>query len=166
MLSPGMSTDRHRPRKRFGQHFLAPAWAARLVDAIRPGTDDTFLEIGPGEGALTRPLAARAGRVIAVEIDRDLASAWREAPLPNVTVIEGDFLTIAESTLMQATGPGRVRVAANLPYNVASPILFRLTAMARPLGITDAAVMLQREVADRLLARPGSRDYGVLTVLV
>lgn len=161
-----MPTDRHRPRKRFGQHFLAPAWADKLVAAIDPRPDQTFLEIGPGEAALTRPLAARAGRVVAVEIDRDLAAALRGEAIPHAAIVEGDFLAIDERELRAALGDGPVRVAANLPYNVASPILFRLAALAPALGLTDATVMLQREVADRLLASPGSRDYGVLTILL
>lgn len=161
-----MPTDRHRPRKRFGQHFLAPAWADKLARAIDPQPGQPFIEIGPGEGALTRPLAARAGRIVAVEIDRDLAAALRDAAIPNVTVIEGDFLTVEARALREAAGPGPVRVAANLPYNVASPILFRLAALASSIGITDATVMLQREVADRLIAQPGTSDYGVLTILL
>jgi len=155
-----------RPRKRFGQHFLEPAWVDKLITAIGPQDDQTFLEIGPGRGALTRPLAARAGRLVAVEIDRDLAAALRTAALPRVTTIEADFLDVPESQLSDALGPGPVRVAANLPYNVAAPILFRLVALAPRLGLTDATLMLQREVADRLTAAPGSRDYGVLTVLI
>lgn len=161
-----MPHDRHRPRKRFGQHFLAPAWAEKLVAAIAPRGDETILEIGPGEGALTRPLAGRVGRIVAVEIDRDLAAAWRNNPIPNVEVIEGDFLTVDEGTLAQHLGAGPTRVAANLPYNVASPILFRLVDAAARLHLTEATVMLQREVADRLLAAPGSRDYGVLPILI
>lgn len=168
MTAPKRSASPFRPRarKRFGQHFLATEWAVKLVTAIAPEPDQTFIEIGPGEGALTRPLAARAGRVVAIEIDRDLASALRGAAIPNLSILEGDFLTLDESRLRAAIGAGPVRLAANLPYNVASPILFRLVDLAPRLRLTDATVMLQREVADRLLAQPGSRDYGVLTVLV
>lgn len=161
-----MPLDRHRPRKRFGQHFLAPEWADKLVKAIAPEPDQTFVEIGPGEGALTRPLASRAAKVVAVEIDRDLAAALRGAAIANVTVVEDDFLTVGEADLIAAIGPGPVRLAANLPYNVASPILFRLAAIAPRIHLTDATVMLQREVADRLTAASGTRDYGVLTILL
>jgi 16S rRNA (adenine1518-N6/adenine1519-N6)-dimethyltransferase len=151
-----------RARKRFGQHFLEAAWARKVVAAIDPKPDEAFLEIGPGHGALTRPLAERARRVTAYEIDRDLAAELRAAALPNVTIVEGDVL---DQPPPAAVGPQRV--AGNLPYNVASPIMFRLIDWTRRgVPLVDATLMLQREVADRLLARPGSRDYGVLTVLV
>jgi 16S rRNA (adenine1518-N6/adenine1519-N6)-dimethyltransferase len=150
-----------RPRRRFGQHFLEPAWVDKVVRVIDPKADETFIEIGPGRGALTRPLAARATAVLAYEIDRDLAAALRSTAPSNVSVIEGDFLD-AEPPL------GRpMRVAGNLPYNVGAPILFKLVAWYR-LGqpLVDATLMLQREVSDRLTASPGTREYGVLTVLV
>lgn len=153
-------------RKRFGQHFLEPAWVEKVIKAIDPRPDQTFIEIGPGRGALTRPLAARAKAVIAIEIDRDLAGELRRTMPPNVTVIEGDFLRIgvADSGL---GNPAPLRVAGNLPYNVASPILFRLLDLHRAgVPLTDATLMLQREVADRLLARPGTKEYGVLGVLI
>src|SRR5689334_17606946 len=153
-------------RKRFGQHFLEAAWVEKVVRQIDPQPDDCFIEIGPGGGALTRPLAARAGSVVAYEIDRDLAAALRDARIRNLTVVEGDFLD-------PAIGPqapehaGPVRVAGNLPYNVASPILFKLADLyAAGLPIADATVMLQREVADRLAATPGTGEYGVLSVLM
>src|SRR5512141_1726187 len=93
-------------RKRFGQHFLAPAWAEKLVQAIAPARDDTFLEIGPGRGVLTRSLAARSSRVVAVEIDRDLAaSLQREAP-PNVTVVTGDVLELDLARILEEHAPG------------------------------------------------------------
>ena len=153
-----------RARKRFGQHFLEPAWVTKVIRAIDPAGSDRFVEIGPGRGALTRPLAAQAGHVTAVEIDRDLASDLRAAALPNVTVVEGDFLELARSAL---PADPRLRVAGNLPYNVASPILFKLVDWFGDTGtLTDATLMLQREVADRLAAVPGTRDYGVLTVLI
>src|SRR6476659_3448870 len=151
-----------RARKRFGQHFLQPAWIEKVVAAIGPARNDTFVEIGPGRGALTRPLAAAAGRVVAIEIDRDLAAALREVAPPNVEVIQADVLDLER---MPAAGAA-IRVAGNLPYNVASPILFKLVDWFEAgATIADATVMLQREVADRLLARPGSRNYGTLTVL-
>jgi 16S rRNA (adenine1518-N6/adenine1519-N6)-dimethyltransferase len=153
-----------RARKRFGQHFLEPAWVAKVIRAIDPQPSDAFLEIGPGRGALTRPLAASVRHVTAVEIDRDLASAVRAAASPNLTVIEGDFLDV---DLAAIAASGSVRVAGNLPYNVASPILFRLVGIhAGGMPLIDATLMLQREVADRLVAVPGTRDYGVLTVLI
>ena len=172
-------------RKRFGQHFLEPAWVEKVVRAIDPQPDEAFLEIGPGGGALTRPLAARARSVVAYEIDRDLAAALRAAHIPNLTVVEGDFLaadvqsailhpspiTNQSATTNQSAISNQqsaiLRVSGNLPYNVASPILFRLAELhASGLPIADATVMLQREVADRLAARPGTSEYGVLSVLM
>jgi 16S rRNA (adenine1518-N6/adenine1519-N6)-dimethyltransferase len=155
-----------RPRKRFGQHFLEPAWVEKVIRAIDPKADEVFIEIGPGRGALTRPLAARAKAVVAYEIDRDLAAALRAEDLPNVTIIEGDFLeTLAHESRIPTPEPRRV--AGNLPYNVASPIMFKLAELfAAGLPFTDATLMLQREVADRLVAKPGTREYGVLSVLL
>jgi 16S rRNA (adenine1518-N6/adenine1519-N6)-dimethyltransferase len=165
-----------RTRKRFGQHFLEPAWVEKVVRAIDPQPDDTFIEIGPGRGALTRPLAARAKCVLAYEIDRDLAAALRAQGIPNITVVEGDVLetlTVQSpspqppSPRQLAPSPEPLRVAGNLPYNAASPIMFRLAdlfAAGAPIG--DATLMLQREVADRLVAAPGTREYGVLSVLL
>src|SRR5438093_5491599 len=92
----------HRARKRFGQHFLEPAWVGKVVRAIDPRPDDTFIEIGPGRGALTRPLAARAKQVFAYEIDRDLAAELRTEAIPKVTVVEGDVL---ETLTLQSSSP-------------------------------------------------------------
>lgn len=161
-----------RARKRFGQHFLDKAWADKVVRAIQPKPSDVFLEIGPGRGAITRPLAAAAVRVIAFEIDRDLAAGLRAAAPPNVALVEGDFLDqtadrIRAELIAAGVGSETLRVAGNLPYNVASPILFKLVELyTGGLPLVDATVMLQREVADRLAAPPGSRDYGVLSVLI
>lgn len=156
-------------RKRFGQHFLEPAWVEKLLRAVAPRPDQTFLEIGPGRGALTRPLAARAGRVIAFEIDRDLASALRDAAPRHLTIVEGDFLDVTPARLRDLLADSRapLRVVGNLPYNIASPILFKLVELySAGLVFSDATVMLQREVADRLAASPGTRKYGVLSVLI
>src|SRR3954469_8618714 len=98
-----------RARKRFGQHFLEPAWVARLVEAVHPDAGDTFLEIGPGRGALTRVLAARVERVVAVEIDRDLAAALPAIVPPNVTVVEGDFLAMDLEGLLREDRAGLLR---------------------------------------------------------
>jgi 16S rRNA (adenine1518-N6/adenine1519-N6)-dimethyltransferase len=168
-----------RARKRFGQHFLERTWADKVIRAVAPGPAQTFLEIGPGRGALTRPLTAAAACVLAFEIDRDLAADLRATAPANLLVVEGDFLDVSPGRLREAltlvcqadptldAARIAVRVAGNLPYNVASPILFKLTELyAAGLPLADATVMLQREVADRLLARPGSRDYGVLSVLI
>ena len=155
-----------RPRKRFGQHFLEPAWVAKLVDALDIQPGDTFLEIGPGRGALTLPLAERAGRVIAVELDRDLAANLAARVPGHVRLVQSDFLDVNLPDLLRDERRP-VRVVGNLPYNVASPILFRLLAAAengRLLG--EATLMLQREVADRLLAEPGGADYGAMSIQV
>jgi 16S rRNA (adenine1518-N6/adenine1519-N6)-dimethyltransferase len=155
-----------RARKRFGQHFLEPAWVARLIDAVAPSQDDTFLEIGPGRGAVTLPLAERAGHVIAVELDRDLAAALAARLPPNVRLVQSDFLETDLPDLLQ-TERMPVRVVGNLPYNVASPIVFHLLAAADSGRVLrDAMLMLQREVANRLLAGPGGADYGAMSIQV
>jgi 16S rRNA (adenine1518-N6/adenine1519-N6)-dimethyltransferase len=153
---------RHQPRKRFGQHFLAPAWSAKLVAAIDPAPHQTFLEIGPGEGAITRRLAEAAAAVVAVEVDRDLAVRLRDAGIPHLAVVEADILQVDLTALGLPRG---TRVAGNLPYNISSPILFQVLDVQRRTGLfADATFMLQKEVADRLVARPGTKDYGLLTI--
>lgn len=155
-----------RARKRFGQHFLEPAWVAKLIDALAPNPDDVFLEIGPGRGALTIPLARRAARIVAVEIDRDLAAALRPGLPAHVRIVEGDFLDVDVRALLAAERLP-VRVVGNLPYNASSPILFKLLREAdEGRVLADATVMLQKEVADRVAATPGSPDYGALGVQV
>ena len=152
-----------RARKKFGQHFLEPAWADKLVEAIAPQPQDRFLEIGPGPGALTLRLAPLIHHLTAVEIDRDIVALLRPRLPPNVAIVEADFL---DFDLLSFTRGGDVRVAGNLPYNASSPILFKLLAAHRAHGgLTDATVMLQREVTDRLQATPGTREYGVLAIL-
>ena len=167
--APPRAGDRpahHRPRKRFGQHFLEPAWVAKLVDALSTTPDDVFLEIGPGRGALTRPLAARVARLVAVEIDRDLAVSLAGGTPPHVRIVQDDFLRVDLETLLRAEATP-LRVVGNLPYNVSSPILFRLLAAADGGRLfSDATLMLQKEVADRLVAPPGSADYGSLAIQV
>lgn len=155
-----------RTRKRFGQHFLEAAWVTKVIDALHATSSDTFLEIGPGRGALTRPLAARAGRVIAVEIDRDLAAALANEHLPNVRVVQADFLDVDLRDALRDE-PRPLRVAGNLPYNVSSPILFALLGAAdEGRFFSDATLMLQKEVASRLAARPGRKEYGALAIQV
>jgi 16S rRNA (adenine1518-N6/adenine1519-N6)-dimethyltransferase len=155
-----------RARKRFGQHFLEPAWVARLVDAMAPSPDDTFLEIGPGRGALTIPLAARVARIVAVEIDRDLAAALPALVPPHVRTVLGDVLEVDLDALLEDE-PRPLRVVGNLPYNVSSPILFRLLPFAdEGRRVRDATLMLQKEVADRIVAPVGSSAYGTLSAQV
>ena len=152
-----------RARKRFGQHFLEPAWVARLVALMNPGSDETVLEIGPGRGALTRVLAPRVARLVCIEIDRDLAERLRTSAPPNVEVVTGDVLA-TDLTAVLGSSHG-ARIIGNLPYNVASPILFKLLHdVDAGAAFVDATVMLQREVADRLAAAPGSADYGALAI--
>ena len=154
----------NRPRKRFGQHFLEPAWVAKLVDSLQATRNDTFLEIGPGRGALTYPLAERAGRIIAIEIDRDLAAAMSARNIPNLRVVTADVLDLEIGDLLHDERTP-VRVVGNLPYNVSSPILFAVIKAANEgRSVSDATLMLQKEVADRLAAVPGHRDYGVLAI--
>jgi 16S rRNA (adenine1518-N6/adenine1519-N6)-dimethyltransferase len=124
--------------------------------ARSPAADDRFLEIGPGSGATLR-LAPRVSRLTAIEVDRDLVGELAAQLPSNAELVTGDFLHYDLAPLLAA---GPLRVAGNLPYNISSPILFKLL---RTAGLRDATVMLQREVADRLAARPGTKDYGVLT---
>ncbi|MEQ1758664.1 MAG: 16S rRNA (adenine(1518)-N(6)/adenine(1519)-N(6))-dimethyltransferase RsmA [Vicinamibacterales bacterium] len=160
----GAREYRPRPRKRFGQHFLEAAWVTKLIDALNAAPTDTFLEIGPGRGALTLPLAPRVGRLIAVEIDRDLAASLPSVLPSHARVVCADFLDVDLAQLL-ADESRPVRVVGNLPYNVSSPILFKLLrASDQGRTLSDATVMLQREVAERLAATPGSSDYGALAV--
>jgi 16S rRNA (adenine1518-N6/adenine1519-N6)-dimethyltransferase len=153
-----------RPRKRWGQHFLCdPAVARRIVGTAELGPRSVALEIGPGLGALTDELAARAGRLYLVEVDPALANrlAARFAGEPRVQVVAGDVLSML---LEDVVSEPVVTVVANLPYNIAMPILFRLLdARAR---FPRAVLMLQREMAQRLAAAPGTAAYGVASVLV
>lgn len=170
----GAEKDRARvpsspARKRFGQHFLEPAWVAKVVDVIQPGADDLFLEIGPGRGELTARVAAAGARVVAVEVDRDLAARVRGEALPGVQILTGDVLDqdLAHLvTMARNPGAGRARLIGNLPYNLSSPILGAvLRAQHRTGCFTDATLMLQREVADRVTGVPATRAYGPLAIL-
>ncbi len=130
-----------RARKRFGQHFLEPAWVAKLVAAIEPLKTDRMIEIGPGRGAITIPLAAKVDRLLAIEVDRDLAAALDARALPNVTVVTADVLAVNLVDLARAfandaaPAGSRLRVVGNLPYNISSPILFRLLDAAPAAGL-------------------------------
>ena len=158
------------PRKRFGQHFLEPAWAEKLVAAIAPAPSDCFVEVGPGRGALTAALASHAAQVVAIEIDRDLAAGLSRRGLSRTTIIVGDVLKANLHDLgrrAQYDQPdGRLRLAGNLPFNISSPVLIHILAAQRAGSpFHDATVMLQREVADRLVAQPGTRGYGPLAIM-
>jgi 16S rRNA (adenine1518-N6/adenine1519-N6)-dimethyltransferase len=171
-----------RPRKRFGQHFLTPQWAEKVVRAIDPQPGDVLLEIGPGRGAITLPLAATGAPILAVEIDRDLAADLAGRVPGNVSLMTGDFLATDVVPFLTGLGPQRpgpegpglrestrtrYRVVGNLPYNLSSPIMFRLIDLQRRHAMfADATLMVQREVADRLVARAGTKAYGTLSVSV
>jgi 16S rRNA (adenine1518-N6/adenine1519-N6)-dimethyltransferase len=161
-----------KARKRFAQHFLEAAWVNKLVAAAAITAEDAVVEIGPGRGAITRPLAQHCKRLLAIEVDRDLAAALEADKPANVTVVTGDVLSVDLAPVLTGwlgapPGPAnQVRIVGNLPYNISSPILFRLLALAGDTGgVRDALLMLQKEVADRLIAKVGTGDYGVLTVL-
>ncbi len=153
-----------RARKRFGQHFLHdPSVLERIVAAVAPQPADFIVEIGPGTGALTRLLLARMPQIHAVEIDRDLAADLRASWNERLVLHEGDALDFDFAALARAAGR-RLRIVGNLPYNISTPLLFHLLDAADHL--TDLHVMLQREVIDRMVAAPGSGDYGRLTVML
>jgi len=153
------------PRKQFGQHFLHDrSVISRIVAAVACTPDDRLIEIGPGRGAITLPLLERHGALTAIEFDRDLARHWRDraaTDLPHLTLIEQDVLTVDWAGL---AGGGALVVVGNLPYNIATPILFAL--LASPANIRDMLFMVQFEVAERIAASPGSAAYGRLSVMV
>jgi len=151
----------HRPRKRFGQHFLHDAGVvARLVAAIAAQPDDCLIEIGPGEGALTAPLLERVRRLEVIEIDRDLAARLRSAfPAERFVVHEADALSFDFARL-----PAPLRIVGNLPYNISTPLLFHLAAFVD--RVRDMHFMLQREVVERMVAQRSTREYGRLSVML
>lgn len=153
----------HRPRKRFGQNFLvSPGIVGKIVDAIAPRAGDTVVEIGPGLGALTAPLLERLDHLHVVEIDRDLIDRLRERfPADRLTIHAGDALRFDFGALK---GDGPLKIVGNLPYNISSPLLFHLADSAD--RVTEMHFMLQKEVVDRMVAAPGSGDYGRLSVML
>ena len=148
-----------KPRKRFGQHFLHdPGVLRRIVDAIDPKPGEEFVEIGPGQGALTRPLLEQAGRLTAIEIDRDLAAELEWSfRAPELRVRRTDALKFDYSQFARG-----FRLVGNLPYNISTALLFHLARSAR--HARDLHFMLQREVVERMVARPSTPDYGRLSV--
>lgn len=159
----GMST--HRPRKRFGQNFLHdPGVIRRIVSCIGPGATDAIVEIGPGQGALTRPLLAQLEHLDVIEIDRDLAAALRLAhPAAHLCIHQSDALKFDFTQLSGERGQP-LRLAGNLPYNISTPLLFHVLAHAAV--IRDMHFMLQKEVVQRMAAVPGGREYGRLSVML
>src|SRR2546428_2637694 len=149
-------------RRALGQHFLRDGAIGRaIVDLVAPTARDLVVEIGPGEGALTGTLAGRAGRVIALEVDPALGAALR-ARLPTVEALAADARTRDYAQLAAPTG-GRVLIVGNLPYSVGKPILAAL--IGARTAIHEMALMLQREVAERVAAPPGGKTYGSLSIL-
>lgn len=153
----------HKARKRFGQNFLHDVhWIERIAKSINAAHGQNIVEIGPGQAALTRELIAAAGHVSAVEIDRDLA-AWLRTQFSEdeLTLIQADALALDWNALAKDKP---LRIAGNLPYNISSPILFKLLEVAD--NVIDQHFMLQREVVDRMVAAPGSKTYGRLSVML
>ena len=153
--------SRHIPRKRFGQNFLQdPRTIEDIVDAVNPARDDLVVEIGPGLGAITRPLLARLNHLHVVEIDRDIiARLHRTFKAEQLTIHEGDALAFDFAALGTP-----LKIVGNLPYNISTPLLFHLASFGTQ--VTDMHFMLQKEVVDRMVAEPGTTDYGRLSVML
>ena len=153
-----MPSSSHVPRKRFGQHFLHdPAVLERIADAIRPGREDFVVEIGPGEGALTRLLLERLEKIEVIEIDRDLAARLEGEFASQAKVHQADALKFDFSVF-----PRGMRIVGNLPYNISTPLLFHLARYAD--RVRDMHFMLQLEVVERMVAAPSTEAYGRLSV--
>lgn len=152
----------HRARKRFGQHFLTdPGVIDAIVQSIHATKQDVVVEIGPGQGAITRILARQAGHLHAIELDRDLAAKLKQqfADNPDVTIHEADALTFDFAALGE-----QLRIVGNLPYNISTPLLFHLLKFRE--RILDMHFMLQKEVVARMAAGPGSKAYGRLGIML
>ncbi len=152
----------HRARKRFGQHFLNdPGVIDAIGRAVAPARNDVIVEIGPGHGAITRPLAARGGELHAIELDRDLAAKLRRKfdSESNVTIHEADALKFDYAALGDS-----LRIVGNLPYNISTPLMFQMINHRE--RIVDMHFMLQKEVVDRMAAAPGSKAYGRLGIML
>ena len=153
---------KHIARKRFGQHFLTDASVlGAIVDVIAPRPGQALVEIGPGLGAMTKPLVAASGRLTVIELDRDLAARLRKRS--ELTVIEADVLKVDFAALATQAGQS-LRIVGNLPYNISTPILFHLLEAVD--HVLDQHFMLQKEVVDRMAAGPGKKDYGRLSVML
>ena len=154
---------KHIPRKRFGQHFLTDRSIIEdIVHAIAPKPGEVMVEIGPGLAALTQPLVERLGQLTVIELDRDLAVQLRAHP--GLTVVEADVLKVDFRTLAANIGNPKIRVCGNLPYNISTPILFHLLDVVDV--VQDQHFMLQKEVIDRMVAKPSTSDYGRLSVML
>ena len=154
---------KHQARKRFGQHFLNDAGIIdAIVRAIAPKPGDAMVEIGPGLAALTQPLVERLGRLTVIELDRDLAVRLRTHA--QLQVVESDVLKVDFTALATQLGVSKLRVVGNLPYNISTPILFHL--LDHVTVVQDQHFMLQKEVIDRMVARPATSDYSRLSVML
>ena len=157
---------KHIPRKRFGQHFLTDRGIIEdIVGIIAPKAGQAMVEIGPGLGAMTQPLVERLGQLTVIELDRDLAVLLRKKP--ELTVIESDVLKVdfrALADVVSVEAKTKLRVVGNLPYNISTPILFHLLDVADV--VEDQHFMLQKEVIDRMVARPSTSDYSRLSVML
>ena len=154
---------KHQARKRFGQHFLSDAGVIdAIVREIDPRAGQPMVEIGPGLAALTQPLVERVGRLTVIELDRDLAARLRTHP--HLDVVEADVLKVDFTALAAERKVPKLRVVGNLPYNISSPILFHL--LDHVGVVEDQHFMLQKEVVDRMVAKPATSDYSRLSVML
>ena len=156
----------HRARKRFGQHFLVDGdIISQIIKLVQPRVGEVVVEVGPGLGALTTRLVGKLPRVVGVKIDRDLAAVLRKKiPAETFRLIEADILRVDWSDLLREEAGEKLFVVGNLPFNITAPFLFK--ALEEADQLRTAILMLQREVARRLVARPGSKEYGQITVLL
>jgi 16S rRNA (adenine1518-N6/adenine1519-N6)-dimethyltransferase len=156
----------HRARKRFGQHFLVDRGIIQqIVALVQPQAGEVVLEVGPGLGALTTRLVEKLPRLVGVEIDRDLAAVLREKiSAQNFRLVEADILRVDWADILREEDAEKLFIIGNLPYNITAPFLFK--ALAEADRVSTAILMLQREVARRLVARPGNKEYGQITVLL
>ena len=151
---------RHQPRKRFGQNFLVDHQIInQIISTISPKNDDSIVEIGPGKGAITFPIIKHLDHLSAIEIDRDLISILKSKEQEKLTLYQADALTFDFSQI-----PNKLRIIGNLPYNISSPLLFHLLDYRKQ--IIDMTFMLQKEVVDRIVAPPGNKTYGRLSVMM
>jgi 16S rRNA (adenine1518-N6/adenine1519-N6)-dimethyltransferase len=158
----------HRAKKRFGQNFLVDNHIIdRIISSIRPARDDVMVEIGPGLGALTRPLCAQLDQLNVIELDRDLVQRLEQARyagcklnIHNADALDFDFTALHAQT----GGEQKLRIVGNLPYNISTPLLFHLIEHRDVIG--DMHFMLQKEVVERIAAQPGTHNYGRLSVMV
>jgi 16S rRNA (adenine1518-N6/adenine1519-N6)-dimethyltransferase len=153
--------NEHRPRKRFGQNFLQhPQVIQQIIAAIAPREDDFLVEIGPGKGALTQPLLAQVQRLAAIEFDRDLVQYLNNQNWGELTIYQADVLKFDFAQLNQPV----LRIVGNLPYNISTPLLFHVLQYAD--RVQDMVFMLQKEVVERIVAKPNCADYGRLSVML